>query len=59
MTTSRPYSGAIKSERAFELLRQEAGTQFDPSVVESFIRMFARDRRIAPGPTPATTSTSH
>ena len=39
MTTKRPYRGARSREEAVEELRRCAGTQFDPQVVEAFIRL--------------------
>ncbi|TET40632.1 MAG: HD domain-containing protein [Dehalococcoidia bacterium] len=40
MTSARPYRPAMTSERAIEILRQGAGTQWDPDVVEAFLRAF-------------------
>lgn len=37
MTTERPYRAAVSVEKAVERLRQEAGKQFDPAVVEHFV----------------------
>ncbi|MFQ6013944.1 MAG: HD domain-containing phosphohydrolase [Anaerolineae bacterium] len=39
MTTDRPYRKAKTREEAIEELRRCAGTQFDPQVVEAFLRM--------------------
>jgi len=38
MTTDRPYRRGMSSEKAISILREFAGTQFDPHVVEVFIR---------------------
>jgi len=38
MVSERPYSTAMRPERALEELRRAAGTQFDPDVVEAFCR---------------------
>jgi cyclic di-GMP phosphodiesterase len=38
IVTARPYRGAASDEVAFAELRACAGTQFDPHVVEAFIR---------------------
>jgi putative nucleotidyltransferase with HDIG domain len=38
MTTCRPYRGAMSSERAEEIIRENAGTQWDPVVVAAFFR---------------------
>lgn len=39
MTTTRPYRHAMPAERAQEVLQRHAGTQFDPAVVEVFLRL--------------------
>ena len=36
LTTTRPYRGALSFEQARAIIRDGAGTQFDPSVVEAF-----------------------
>ena len=41
MTTNRPYRKAKSREEAIEELRRCAGSQFDPQVVEVFLRMQA------------------
>jgi len=38
MTSDRPYRGAMTSEEALAELRRCAGTQFDPELVDRFIR---------------------
>ncbi len=40
MTSNRPYRQATPSAAAQETLRRFAGTQFDPAVVEVFLRLF-------------------
>ncbi len=55
MTSDRPYRKARAEEEAVVELKRCSGTQFDPSVVESFLR--TRDKGFPvsiPGPTPAT-----
>ena len=42
MTTDRPYRRAMPVEAAVEELKRNAGTQFDPEVVEAFMRMLGR-----------------
>ena len=37
MTSSRTYRERIGKEKAFEELSRNAGTQFDPGVVEAFL----------------------
>ena len=44
MTTARPYRESVGEAAAIEELRQCAGTQFDPMVVQAFCRVFARER---------------
>ena len=43
MTTARPYRPALAQEAALAELRANAGTQFDPSVVEAALRVLGRD----------------
>ncbi len=40
MTTDRPYREALKGDEAAMELRNHAGTQFDPIVVEAFIKAY-------------------
>jgi diguanylate cyclase (GGDEF)-like protein len=42
MTTDRPYRSRLPIEEAFRRLQESAGTQFDPEVVEAFIRLAPR-----------------
>ena len=39
MTTDRPYRTRMPLEEAVRQLQENAGTQFDPSVVEAFVRL--------------------
>jgi diguanylate cyclase (GGDEF)-like protein/PAS domain S-box-containing protein len=39
MTNDRPYRKAVSSEEAKEEIRRCAGTQFDPALVEMFLRL--------------------
>jgi putative nucleotidyltransferase with HDIG domain len=39
MTTNRSYRRGLTHERAIEILREYAGTQFDPNIVELFTRL--------------------
>jgi hypothetical protein len=43
MTTDRPYRRALSKAEAIEELRRNAGTQFDPTVVDIFIRLLEND----------------
>ena len=40
MTSDRPYRRAISKDAALELLRADAGTAFDPAMVEHFAAIF-------------------
>jgi cyclic di-GMP phosphodiesterase len=39
MTSNRPYRDALANERAAGIIRRNAGTQFDPDMVQIFLRM--------------------
>jgi hypothetical protein len=57
MTSNRPYRQATQSDKAQEILRQNAGTQFDPAVVEVFLRLVqtgAFQTEALPSPEPDT-----
>ena len=41
MTSDRPYRSVLGHPRALDELRRCAGGQFDPTVVEAFVRTFA------------------
>ncbi|MBO9534801.1 MAG: HD domain-containing protein [Solirubrobacteraceae bacterium] len=43
LVAERPYKGAWSPSRALEFLRENAGTQFDPDVVEAFVSLAERD----------------
>ncbi len=42
MTTDRPYRKAMSIEIAVEELKRNSGTQFDPAIVDAFLRILAR-----------------
>lgn len=42
LTTERPYKEAWTPERAFDLIRDNSGSDFDPEIVELFINRFDR-----------------
>ena len=42
MTTDRPYREALKGDDAAMELKKHAGTQFDPQIVEAFIKAYDR-----------------
>jgi HD-GYP domain-containing protein (c-di-GMP phosphodiesterase class II) len=41
MTSDRPYREGMPIERALRILSEGAGTQWDPRVVEAFVRLIA------------------
>ena len=43
MTNDRPYRNALPRERALGEIQEGSGTQFDPDVVEAFVRMSEED----------------
>lgn len=44
MTSDRPYRKAMDAEKAISIIREESGRQFDPRVVEAFLRAWAEGR---------------
>ncbi len=42
MTTDRPYRPAIPASTAYETVLENAGSQFDPGIVEAFVRCWER-----------------
>jgi len=42
MTSARPYRPAMTNEQAIKILKEGAGTQWDPDVVDAFLRSFGR-----------------
>jgi len=47
MTTNRPYRHRIGQPAALAELRRCGGTQFDPAVVEAFVRVLEREMAVA------------
>ena len=45
LTSNRPYRPAFSSEKALELIREEAGQQFDPEVAQALERVLADHKR--------------
>jgi HD-GYP domain-containing protein (c-di-GMP phosphodiesterase class II) len=43
MTSDRTYRHAMPHERAIDQLAGNAGTQFDPEVVDAFLRVLAAE----------------
>ena len=57
LTSDRPYRRALSTEAAIDILRQRAGTMYDPAVVEKFVEIhpeltasLGEDETAAPGP---------
>ena len=48
MTTDRPYRKALSHEQAVNEIRQNSGKQFNPKVVEAFLRAFGKRPDILP-----------
>jgi putative nucleotidyltransferase with HDIG domain len=48
ITTTRPYRRAQSPEAAIKELRECAGTQFDPEVVDALVRVLARPGAVSP-----------
>jgi HD-GYP domain-containing protein (c-di-GMP phosphodiesterase class II) len=46
MTNDRAYRPALSDDEARAELRQGAGTQFDPTVVDAFLRALDRRRTV-------------
>lgn len=43
LTSERPYRGPMETQEAVEYLRDRAGTEFDPAVVEIFLRLYQQE----------------
>ena len=44
MTSTRPYRKGLPFDVAFSELREFAGTQFDPTLVEKFIQSMTKEQ---------------
>jgi putative nucleotidyltransferase with HDIG domain len=44
MTSDRPYRKAFPKERAIEVIKQEAGKQFDPIMVDAFLKVMEQEK---------------
>lgn len=47
LTTKRAYKDALSHDKALSLIRQSSGAQFDPNVVEAFLRCDSAFRQLA------------
>jgi putative nucleotidyltransferase with HDIG domain len=45
LTSHRPYREAASKEKAIEIITQEAGSQFDPKVVQAFLEIIAAENK--------------
>jgi putative nucleotidyltransferase with HDIG domain len=45
MTSDRPYRSGMDRKRVIESIKQEAGHQFDPKVVQAFLEVIAQEDR--------------
>jgi HD-GYP domain-containing protein (c-di-GMP phosphodiesterase class II) len=50
MTTNRPYRPALSHDQAVSIIRTHSGTQFDPAVVEVFLRLVQSSSAILESP---------
>lgn len=46
MVSDRPYRKGMPSQKVVEMLKEKSGTQFDPGVIETFVRLCAEDETI-------------
>jgi hemerythrin-like metal-binding protein len=46
VTSRRPYKAAWETAKAVELIRAQAGTQFDPAVVDAFLEVLEERERV-------------
>jgi putative nucleotidyltransferase with HDIG domain len=44
LTSDRPYRTGLPREQALQMIREKSGTQFDPRVVDVFVRMRAEQQ---------------
>jgi putative nucleotidyltransferase with HDIG domain len=49
MTADRPYKRAMGREEALVHMKQHAGTQFDPDIVKTFLKVLDTSNEIIPG----------
>ena len=47
LVSRRSYKPAFSFEKAMQIIREGAGSHFDPKIVEAFLRAEAEVRRVA------------
>ena len=48
LTSDRPYRKGVPRQQTLQMIREKSGTQFDPKVVEVFMRMWAEQQDVTP-----------
>jgi HD-GYP domain-containing protein (c-di-GMP phosphodiesterase class II) len=48
LTSDRPYRKGVPRQQTMQMIREKSGTQFDPKVVEVFMRMNTEQRDAMP-----------
>ncbi|MHB8173897.1 MAG: HD-GYP domain-containing protein, partial [Nitrospirota bacterium] len=46
LTSDRPYRKAKSTPEAVEMIKEQSGRQYNPRVVESFLKIFAEDKAL-------------
>ena len=46
MTSPRPYRNRLSEEEALQIIREGAGSQWDPKVVDAFLKVIERESRM-------------
>jgi HD-GYP domain-containing protein (c-di-GMP phosphodiesterase class II) len=57
MTTDRPYRQALPESEAIRRLKLSAGTQFDPAIVRTFVRLHGAGKTTSTSPARADAET--
>jgi putative nucleotidyltransferase with HDIG domain len=45
LTSNRPYRRALKPENAIEIIKEKCGSQYDPHIVQAFLKVIAQELR--------------
>ncbi|HSD52436.1 MAG TPA: HD domain-containing phosphohydrolase [Candidatus Methylomirabilis sp.] len=53
LVSDRPYRAGMERERVVEIIKQGAGRQFDPTVVQAFLEVMSREEPASPPPVDA------